>query len=168
MDIYKNSPLNLEEAHKYVTALAAMITLSVPRELLPSREAAFIAVPSGKELGLHDGGFTRERDVIAIAFRPGYESEGPTNIAVYERINNKVRINPRCSPWYSPSPRAFMIASLEDETGYGYSDARLVRIGPVRRNDFKARLKSGKAELHRVASLGKDLIADHLRQQRGW
>ena len=161
MVAYKNSPLNLEEAHKYVTALGVLIASSASRELSNPREAALVAVPHGKELGLHEEGYTRERDVIAIAFRPGLESEGPTNFAVYERLNNKVRLNPRCSPWYSSHPRLFMIASHEDETGYGYSDARLVRIGPVLRKDFDLRLMQGEAELHRAAKLAPDLIRDH-------
>ena len=165
MVAYKNSPLNLEEAHKYVTALGAMIANSAPRELSNPREAALVAVPAGKELGLHEEGYTRERDVIAIAFRPGRESEGPTNIAVYERLNNKVRINPRCSPWYSPNPRLFIIASHEDETGYGYSDAHLVRFGPVPRNDFELRLKQGEIELHRAAKVAKDLLANPFQRR---
>lgn len=155
MVAYKNSPLNLEEAHKYVSALGALIANSAPRELSNPREAALVAVPHGKELGLHEEGYTRERDVIAIAFRPGKESEEPTNIAIYERIGNKVRINPRCSPWYSSHPRLFMIASHDDETGYGYSNARLVRVGPVPRKDFEVRLRLGEAELHRAAKLAK-------------
>ena len=163
MVAYKNSPLNLEEAHNYVHALAAMIANSAPRELSNPREAALVAVPHGKELGLHEEGYTRERDVIAIAFRPEHESEGPTNIAVYERLNNKVRINPRCSPWYSQNPRLFMIASHEDETGYGYSDARLVRFGPIPRHDFQLRLNQGEAELHRAAKVAEDLLTNPFR-----
>lgn len=164
MVAYKNSPLNLEAAHKYVTALGAMITNSAPRELSNPREAALIAVPEGRELELHGEGHTRERDVIAIAFRPGQESEGPTNIAIYERLNNKVRVNPRCSPWYSPHPRLFMIASHEDETGYGYSDAHLVRFGPVPRHDFELRIKQGEAELHRAAKVARDLVSNPFRR----
>lgn len=158
MVAYKNSPLNLEEAQKYVIALGAMIANGAPRELSNPREAILVAVPEGKELGLHEEGCTRERDVIAIAFRLGQESEGPTNIAVYERLNNEVRINPRCSPWYCPHPRLFMIASHGDETGYGYSDARLVRIGPVPRQDFELRLKQGETELHRAAKIVPDVL----------
>ena len=45
MVAYKNTPLNLEAAHKYVTALGAMIANSAPRELSNPREAALIAVP---------------------------------------------------------------------------------------------------------------------------
>ena len=165
MVAYTNSPLNHEAAHKYVTALGAMIANSAPRELSNPREAALIAVPAGKELELHEAGYTRERDVIAIAFRPGQESEGPTNIAIYERLNNKVRVNPRCSSWYSPHPRLFIIASHEDETGYGYSNGHLVRIGPVPRHDLELRIKQGKAELHRAAQVAKDLVSDPFRRR---
>lgn len=58
-----------------------------------------MAVPEGKELGLHEEVLTRERDAVAVAFRLGKELGGPRNIAIYERLNNKIRINPRCSPW---------------------------------------------------------------------
>jgi hypothetical protein len=76
-----------------------------------------------------------------------------------------VRINPRCSPWYSPNPRLFIIASHEDETGYGYSDAHLVRFGPVPRNDFELRLKQGEIELHRAAKVAKDLLANPFQRR---
>lgn len=164
MVAYKNSPLNLEEAHKYVAALGTMIANGTPRELCNPRQAALIAVPEGKELKLHEEGHTRERDVIAIAFRPGQESEGPTNIAIYERLNNRVRINPRCSPWFSPHPKLFMIASHENETGYGYSNARLVRIGPVLRDGFEVRIEQGKTELHRAAEIARDVLPLPFRQ----
>ncbi|MEQ5786270.1 hypothetical protein J3454_00020 [Erythrobacter sp. NFXS35] len=140
-----------------MTALATLIMTGAPRELANPREAALIAVPAGKELGLHEQGFTRDRDVVAVAFQPGQEHEGPTNIAVYERLNNKIRINPRCSPWYSPNPELFMIAAHDDETGYGYSNARLVRFGPVPRADFAIRLMQGTAALQRAATAAPGL-----------
>lgn len=165
MVAYTNSLLNHEDAHRYITALGAMMASAAPRELCNPREAVLIAVPEGKELGLHEEGLTRERDIIAIAFRPGEEHAGPTNIAIYERLNNKVRINPRCSPWYCPYPRLFMIASHEDETGYGYSDAHLVRIGPVPREDFALRLTQGQAELHRAAKVATGLMTSLFRSK---
>lgn len=164
MVAYKNSTLNLEEAHNFVAALAALVSSGAPKELLNPREAMLIAVPEGKELGLHDEGYTRERDVVAIAFRPGAENEGPTNIAVYERLNNKVRINPRCSAWYRPDPQFAMIASHEDETGYGYGDARLLRFGPIPRDHFDLHLELARTQLHRAAKIVPDVLPNPFRR----
>ena len=58
-----------------------------------------------------------------------------------------------------------MIASHEDETGYGYSDAHLVRFGPVPRHDFELRIKQGEAELHRAAQIGMNMVFNPFRQQ---
>lgn len=149
----KNSALNFKEAHKFVAALGVLIASGAPKELLNPREAMLIAVPEGEELELHEQGLARERDLVAIAFRPGAEGEGPTNIAIYERLNNKIRINPRCSAWYRPEPRFFMIASHEDDSGYGYGDTRLLRFGPVPRDYFDLHLELARTELRRVAKI---------------
>lgn len=154
----KNSPLNFEEAHKFVAALGVLVASGAPRELLNPREAMLMAVPEGEELGLHEQGLTRKRDLVAVAFRPGAECEGPTNIAIYERLNNKVHINPRCSAWYRPDPRFFMIASHEDDTGYGYGDARLLRFGPVPRDHFDLHLELARNKLHRAAKLVPEVL----------
>ena len=74
MVAYKNSPLNLEEAHKFVAALAAVVGSGAPRELLNRSEANLIAVPEGEELGLHEEGYTCERDAVAADLRPGADS----------------------------------------------------------------------------------------------
>ncbi|WP_420606487.1 hypothetical protein [Novosphingopyxis sp.] len=121
MAAYENASQSLGEAHQSVTALIAFMMDGAPREDEYSREAAFIAVPDGKEFGLHDKWYMRERDLFAIAFRCGQEQAGPTNADVYEELKNKVGTNPYCSPWHRPHPKLFMVASQENETGYGYS-----------------------------------------------
>ena len=163
MVAYKDAALNREEAHWFAMGLGAMMAHGGPRDLANPRKAAFIVVPSGKELELHEEGYTRDRDLVALAFQPGREHEGPTNIAVYERLINKVRINTHCAPWFTPNPRHFILASNEDEIGYGYCDARLLRIGPVPREDFELRLKQGRAELHRAAEAGRNEVPNPFR-----
>lgn len=147
----KNSPLNLEEAHKFIVALGAMIATGASREFLNPREAVMMAVPAGEELGLRENKNTRERDLIAVAFQPGLESQGPTNIAIYERLNNQIRINPRCSAWYSFNPHFAMIASHENDIGYGYGDSRLLRFGSIDRENFDMHLELARTHLCRAA-----------------
>lgn len=159
------SMLNLEKAHKYVAALSAMIATGAPKELLNSREAALMAVPEGEELGLRERGFTCERDLIAIAFRPGTESEGPTNIAIYDRLDNKIRINPRCSVWLRPDPQFAMIASHEDNAGYGYGHVRLLRFGPIPRDHFELHIKLARTELHRAAKIVPHVLSNSFRRR---
>ncbi len=47
---------------------------------------------------------------------------------------------------------------------FGYSNARLVRVGPVPRNDFDLRMKHGEAELHHAVEVGKDLLTNPFRR----
>ena len=161
---YNNATLNLEVAQDFIIALGAMIASGAPRSHSNPREAMLMAVPEGKEPGLLEEGLARERDVVAVAFRPGKEHEGPCNIAIYERLNNKIRVNPRCSPWFSAYPKMFMIASHEDETGYHYADTRLVRIGPVPREDFELRVSLGEAELLRAAKVARTKAMNPFRR----
>ncbi len=159
-----NQKLNLEVAQDFVIALGGLIASGAPRSYANPREAMLMAVPEGKELGLHEEGLTRQKDVVAVAFRVGKEHEGPCNIAIYERLNNKIRINPRCSLWYRAHPKMFMIASHEDETGYHYADARLVRFGPVPRDDFDLHVSLAEAELHRAAKVARNLALNPFKR----
>lgn len=164
MVFYDNRKLNLEVAQDFIIALGALIASGAPRSHSNPREAMLIAVPEGKELGLHEEGYTRERDVVAVAFRKGREHEGPCNIAIFERLNNKIRINPRCSPWYSADTKMFMIASHEDETGYHYANGHLVRFGPVPREDFHLRVRLGENELHRAVKVARSLALNPFKR----
>lgn len=158
MAVHEQKPINLDIAHTFITALGALIATGAPKELSNPREAMLMAVPAGNELGLKDTKYARERDLIAVAFKPGYEQDGPSNIAVYERLNNRMIISPHCSLYCSPEPVFLMIASHDSDLGFGYGDARLVRYGKIPREGFEERVKLAKIRLQSAAKASKRLM----------
>ena len=92
------------------------------------RPLMFTTAAAGDEGDLHqlarDGG----HDLVCLAFRPGREQDGPTNIAVYVETGGEVGSWKRCFLWASTRTGPCYLISRDEEACFSYDGRSIVLI----------------------------------------
>jgi hypothetical protein len=92
--------IDVKVATDFALCLGVMITLREDWGLIPNpRPAMFTYARAGEETRFEQDSRALGKDLVCLAFEPGREHEGPTNIAVYEERNGVLRARLNCSPY---------------------------------------------------------------------
>lgn len=146
--------LDTEIASDFIIALGGMISVSLEPDILPNpRPVLFTFAEAGKETGFEWSACNQGMDVIVLAFEPGRERNGPTNIAVYEERNGKVTVWPNCSPWCLPDEGRYFIASDGLEAGFLYDLTSIVMVWGLPGEHYAKRVKTAQGVLRKTAQI---------------
>lgn len=143
-----------EIAMDFSMCLSKMITLRRKVDGTPFREAAFTVSVAGNEQSFEKVAKEIGKDLIVLAFKPGKERRGPSNIAVYETNYGEVTMWPRCSVWVLSREGPALIVPKGADFGFAYHDAALCRVTDIPLDDRTDRIKMAR----RILSLMPQLM----------
>lgn len=113
----------------FVLAAGIMMSRRFDQELGPKRRPLmFTTAAAGDEDDLaqlaRDGG----NDLVCLAFNPGREEDGPTNIAVYADVDGEIASWTRCFLWASTKYGPCYLISRDEEMCFSYDGTSIVLV----------------------------------------
>lgn len=141
--------IDRELALKFTTALSLMIGTERMDPPVPNpRPMMFTYAPAGQEdQGIESLSRGMGMDIICLAFEPGLEHEGPTNVAVCEEREGQYSIWPRCSPWAFTKEGPCLLVADDKDVGFAYDNVAIVMTWNLPNDDIANRVEMGRGLL---------------------
>ena len=136
----------------YMDCLVWLISVDVGSEALTNpRGIACVVAACGEETGFEEDSLSEGLDVIALAFQPGHEEQGPRNIAVFEMRDGNMNVWPNCAFCTTANGKNFLV-DHEDRIAFVVSGKKILIVNNLPKGFYRENADRGFAFLRDVAT----------------
>lgn len=137
--------IDLAAVKDFAISLGQMISLIPPEGVNPNpRPMMLTYAVAGTEGDFEADSRALGMDLVVLAFEPGRERDGPTNIAVYEEREGRLTAWRNCSAWAFSGTGPCLIMVNDGDVGFGYDGASLVVHWKVPTDRRQERVEAGR------------------------
>ena len=140
-------------ASRFVEATQIAMTSAHAAGHLPNnRPVVFGSARTGEEKRLLALASAEGNDLVCLGFEPGFEDQGPCNIAVYEVRDGYLNVWSDCDPVQTSDPTRIVLHSRIFDVCFSYDGRAIVAVTGASHCRTKSSILQGHATIRRIAA----------------